>query len=254
MKKLLSLVLVLAMLLGCTAMAEAVDYTGVWVLTGAETAGVQAGPTMLAALGVDMTLVVSEDGTVTLTDMGVTEYGVWTVTENGISISDETETLEAIYVNDMLVMEQGGALMMLTREGAAPAVNEETQLGGVLANVDPAAFEGQWLLTGASLMGMEFTADMMGVYIAFVLSNGQGIYGESNAAGGVDQYPIIYTVTEVEGAGTVLELLYAGEDVEEPVTLLVLTLLDDGRLVYVMDQDGITLTYYFTLQVEEAAE
>lgn len=255
MKKLLAMLLALAMMLGCTALAETVvDYTGTWVLTGAEAEGILMGPSMLSMLGLDMTLVVAEDGTVIMTTTGMAETGTWALTENGIAISDETDTLEFVYQDESLVTEQQGAVMMLTREGAAPAVIEETTESAVLANVDPLAFEGAWLLTSANAMGMDFTADQMGVYVAFVLAGGEGIYGESNAEGGVDQYPILYTVTEVEGTGTVLELLYAGEDVEEPVTLLVLTMLDDGRLVYVMDQDGMTITYYFTLQVEEAAE
>lgn len=254
MKKLLAMLLALAMMLGCTAMAEAVDYTGVWVLTGAEFAGVQMGPVMLAGMGLDMRMELAADGNVTLTTSGEVETGAWAATANGVAITDELETLEFVYQGEMLLMEQQGAVLMLTREGAAPAVIEETTESAVLANVDPLAFEGAWLLTSANAMGMDFAADQMGVYVAFVLAGGEGIYGESNAEGGVDQYPILYTVTEVEGTGTVLELLYAGEDVEEPVTLLVLTMLDDGRLVYVMDQDGMTITYYFTLQVEEAAE
>lgn len=255
MKKLLAMLLALAMLLGCTALAETtVDYTGTWVLTGAEADGVLMGPSMLSMLGLDMTLVVAEDGTVIMTTMGMEETGTWALTENGIAISDGIETLEFVYQDEILATEQQGAVMMLTREGAAPAVIEETTVATVLANVEPPAFEGAWMLTSANTMGMDFTADQMGVYVAFVLAGGEGVYGESNAEGGVDQYPIIYTVTEVEGAGTVLELLYAGEEVEEPVSLLVLNMLDDGRLVYALEQDGMTITYYFTLQVEEAAE
>lgn len=254
MKKLLSLLLALAMMLGCAAMAEAVDYTGLWLLTGAESQGIQMGPTMLAMMGLDMRMELAADGSVTLTTNGEAEAGTWTVTENGVSISDATETLVFVYQDGVLTTEQGGAKMMLTREGAAPAVDEGGQGNAVLAGVDPLAFEGAWLLTGASFMGMNFTADDMGVYIAFVLAGGEGVYGESNDEGGIDQYPITYAVTEVEGEGTVLDLIYAGEDVEEPVVLMSLHMLEDGRLEMKLVQEGMEIAYYFTLQVEEAAE
>ena len=254
MKKLLSLVLVLAMLLGCTAMAEAVDYTGVWALTGAEFAGVQMGPNMLAGMGLDMRMELAADGNVTLTTNGEVETGTWAATANGVAITDEFETLEFVYQDEMLLMEQQGAVLMLTREGAAPAIDDAAQSNVVLAGVDPLAFEGAWLLTNASAMGIDFTAEDLGVYIAFVLVGGEGVYGESNAEGGIDQYPITYAVTEVEGEGTLLELIYNGEDVEGPVVMMALNLLEDGRLYLQLVQEGLTIDYYFTRQVEEAAE
>jgi hypothetical protein len=124
----------------------------------------------------------------------------------------------------------------------------------VLAGVDPLAFEGAWLLTGARAMGMDFTAEQMGVYIAFVLVGGEGIFGQNNDEGGIDQAPITYAVTEVEGEGTLLELIYTGENAAEPIVLLALNMVEDGRLYLQQEENGRLVDYYFTRQVEEAAE
>ena len=90
MKKLLSLLLVLAMMLGLTAFAEAtVDYTGVWTLNRVETPGMTMDMSMLAQLGMNMTITINADGTMVMTTLGVDENGTWAVTGTGISIADE---------------------------------------------------------------------------------------------------------------------------------------------------------------------
>ena len=142
MKKLLSLLLALAMLLGCTAFAEGVDYTGTWVLTGAESAGMQMGPETLAMFGLEMTMTFHADGTMSVTTMGMEETGTWVATATGIAMTDDTETIEIPYQNEMLLIDDQGTVLMFTREGAAPAVAEAT--GPVaLSGVPAEAFEGQ---------------------------------------------------------------------------------------------------------------
>lgn len=249
MKKLLSMLLALTMLLGCTAFGEEIDYTGTWVLTGAESAGVQMGPSMLAMIGLDMTMVLAADGAMTLSTMGLEETGTWAATENGIAITDANGTMEVLYQDGVLLVEEAGALMMMTREGAAPAIAEAT--GPVAqAGVPAEAFEGQWLMTGVSMMGMELPADQLGMYMALVLSGGVGIMGtNSTEDGSVVTGNVTYTVTEVEGVGTVLSLLPAetAEGAEEEA--LVLYMAQDGTLF--IEEEGAYMT--FAKQVEEPA-
>lgn len=211
MKKILSLLLALAMMLGCVAFAEGVDYVGTWVLTGAESDGVQMGPSTLAAIGMDMKVVVNADGTVTLSMMGMEEGGTWAATENGIAITDSTETVEIAYQNEMLLMNQSGVNMMLTREGAAPAI-AEAEGATALAGVDPAAFEGQWLLTTANVMGMEMPVDGLGLYMALVLSQGDALFATTDDNGEIVSEKCVYIVKESEN-GTVVEL-YTGRENE----------------------------------------
>lgn len=250
MKKILSLLLALAMMLGCFAFAEGVDYTGTWVLTGAEASGVQMGPDMLAMLGMDMTMVLNADGSVALSMMGMEETGTWVATENGIAITDATETVEAIYQDEKLLMNQDGVTMMLTREGAAPALNAEAA-PTVLAGVDPAAFEGSWLLTTASVMGMEMNVEDMGVYMGLVLSQGQALFATTDENGGIVTEQISYTVNEVEGVGTVCTLVGQDQTTGEIVEVLALNLLNDGRLVWKLNMEGMVVEYFFTAQAAE---
>lgn len=254
MKKLFSLVLALAMLLGCVAFAEGVDYTGTWVLTGAEAEGVQMGPSMLAMIGLNQSMKLNADGTlVMITEVpgmdSLEEAGTWAATENGITLIDAEQTLEAVYQNEMLVIyeEASGATMMYTREGAAPAVADPT---GPVAqtNVDPEAFEGQWLLTKISLMGMDMPADQMGMYMAFVLADGAGIVGDNDTEdGSIQTSNVVYTVAETEN-GTALSVVPEGaENPEEEA--LVLFLSEEGYLF--VSEEGVNMV--FEKQVEEAA-
>lgn len=257
MKKLLSLLLALAMLLGCTAFAEGVDYTGTWVLTGAEAEGVQMGPSMLAMIGLEQSMELSADGTLVMITVvpgeeNLEESGTWVETETGIALVDDVQTINAVYQNEMLVIyeEASGAVMMYTREGAAPAVAEAAG-PVVMANVDPKAFEGQWMLSTVNMMGMTFSAEQIGAYMAFVLSEGVGLYAETDENGEMVQLDVTYTVTEVEGTGTVLELLYSGEMAEEPVAIMSLNMLEDGSLYMGMDMEGMAIAYYFTQPAAE---
>lgn len=250
MKKILSLLLALAMMLGCVAFAEGVDYVGTWVLTGAESDGVQMGPSTLAAIGMDMKVVVNADGTVTLSMMGMEEGGTWAATENGIAITDSTETVEIAYQNEMLLMNQSGVNMMLTREGAAPAI-AEAEGATALAGVDPAAFEGQWLLTTANVMGMEMPVDGLGLYMALVLSQGDALFATTDDNGEIVTEQVSYTVAEVDGVGTVCTIIGQDSATGEIVEVLDLKMLSDGRLNWSLDMDGLIVEYYFTKQVAE---
>lgn len=159
MKKLLAMLLALAMMLGCVAFGEGVDYTGTWVLTGLEMGGMMMDMTMLAQMGMDMTMTVNEDGTMFTTTMGVTENGTWVVTEKGIAITDDEETIEIVYANEVLRIEEDGAAMLLTREGAAPAV------ASVQADPNAASFDyvGLWVLSGVEMFGLKMSPSAVGV-------------------------------------------------------------------------------------------
>ena len=157
MKKLFALLLTLA-LLGCTAFAEtAVDYVGTWVLTMLETPEMKMDMALLNQLGMGMTMTLNADGTMYTDTMGVKEVGTWVVTETGIAMTDDEETLQVAYVNDMLRIEDDGAAMLLAREGAVPqeAPAEPTSV----EDVDFVA--GYWVLTDVETMGFTMDAEAL---------------------------------------------------------------------------------------------
>ncbi len=250
MKKFLSLLMALAMLLGCAAFAEEVDYTGTWVLTGAESQGIEMGVNTIELMGMSMTMELAADGTCVLVAMGVSENGTWKKEEGGVSITDAAGVTDiAKYENDMLVLEQGSDRLMLTREGAAPAI-EDKAAAVAQANVPAEQFEGAWLLTRANLMGVDIPADAMGVYMAFVLDNGVGVYATTDEAGELAQVAVNYEVREDEAIGTVLELSVTDATTGEKAVVMQLNMSADGELF--MEAEGVVM--FFTLQVEEAAE
>lgn len=230
-------------------MGDAAAYLGVWVMTGMESSGVQMGVATMEMFGLTMTLTLNADGTCVVDGMGQTESGTWRATAQGISITDPTETVEFVYENDMLITEQGGSKMMLTREGAPHAVVEAVAAEPVM-NVPAEAFEGAWELTTANVFGMNVTAADMGVTMSFNLAAGQGTYLEGDDTT-LYELPVTYTVTDAEGEPTVLTLLYQDATMAEPVELLALNMLADGRLRLSVSMEGMEVLYYFTAVVEE---
>lgn len=249
MKKLLSLLVALTMLLGCMAFAEGVDYTGTWVLTGAEASGMQMGPAILAMFGMDMTMVLNADGTMTMTMMGMEETGTWTVAENGINVDDGTDVQLFTYQDEVLAAVSEEQTLLFTREGAAPAIEEAPAVVS-LANVDPVAFEGEWVLTTATMFGMEVSAEEIGSILLLNMAEGacECTTIEEDAEPYVEA--LTYTVAEVEGEGTVLTL-FGVDEAGEAVVLMELTMLEDGRLQALMDLEGLKVGYYFSRPVEE---
>ncbi len=228
---------------------DAASFVGMWVMTGMVADGVEMGTETMSMFGLTLTLTLNEDGTCVVDGMGQKESGTWTVTPAGVAITDPTETIEFVYVDDMLVTEEAGSQMMLTREGAAPAIVEKAAAAPVM-NVPAEAFEGAWELTSANLFGMDITAADMGVTMSFNLAAGAGTYLEGDDTS-LYEVPITYTVTDPEGEPTLLSLLYQDETLPEPETLLQLNMLEDGRLQCVIVMEGMEISYYFTAVVEE---
>ncbi len=160
MKKLLSLLLALAMALGMTAFAEAVDYTGVWTLNRVEASGMTMDMSMLVQLGMDMSMTINADGTMVMTTIGVSENGTWVVTEAGIAITDDEETIELVYEQDMLRMDDEEGTMLFARgevnvQPAAP----------LQADADAASYDyvGAWVLSNVEVMGIAMDPGMVGL-------------------------------------------------------------------------------------------
>lgn len=250
MKKLLALLLTMALLLGCTAFAEtAVDYTGVWVLTGVETEEVTVDMTLLNLLGMSMSMTINADGTMYTDAMGVKEEGTWVVTATGIAITYDEETLQVVYTDDMLRIGEEGKAMMLTREGAAPAVAAK-ETATVLANVDPAAFEGTWTLTTMNLLGIEMSAAEMGMQMEFVLADGSGTITIREDEDEPFTGPVAYVISEGEGAGTVMTITEVETETGAEEEIMSLCMTSEDTLVWEMEEDGLSVGYVFSRKAE----
>lgn len=226
------------------------EFVGVWEMTGMISGGVEMGVETMSMFGLTMTLTLNEDGTCVLNTSGVEETGTWDVTAAGVAITDPSETVEFTYEDDMLVAEAEDSQMMLTRQGAAPAIGAAAQ-AGALTGVPAEDFQGKWELTTANIFGMDLTAADMGTFMTFDLAEGKGVYTESDASGESVQVEITYTVTDPEGEPTLLTLLYQDASMAEPAELLAMNMLEDGRLVCVLVVEQLEVSYYFTAVPEE---
>ena len=249
MKKLLAMLLALAMMLGCAAFGEDVDYTGTWVLTGAESGGVELSAEMIALVGLDMTLVFDEDGTVTISMWGMEEAGTWVATENGVAITDADETLAVPYQDGALLIDQDGTIMKLTREGAVAAEEEEEAVPTVsAADFD---FAGYWVVTSIEMMGMSLDPATLGVsaymelfedgtcYLVAMEETQDGTWAvtetgieTTDAAGVVDIYTLVgeQLVVEMEG----MKMIFTREEYTVPLTgLTVADFNGDWEFAYV---------------------
>lgn len=245
MKKWYSLLLALVMMLGCFAYAEGVDYTGTWMLTGMIEDGILMGSEAITRFGKDLKVILNDNGTAIISFRGEKNTGFWFVTKKGLAIYDSGATVEAIYRNDMLIMSQNGNTLMLTREGATPAIAAPAA-HAVLSGVDPAAFEGHWLLTSVIMMGAENTAEDMEVCMELLLEQGWALMGTADNIGIVS-----YIVNEAEGIGTVCTLVGKDKVTGESAEAMKLSMLDDGRLVWKTKVNGVEWEGYFTKQVAE---
>lgn len=142
MKKLIFLLLALAIMLGCMAFTEGVDYTGNWVLTGIKTSENTIGPTMLASLGMDgVTLTIHVDGASVLALGEVSETYTWAQSEDDIILNNDDNNLRLIYHLEVLYFVQDDEMLIFTREGAAPAIDETLPAESI-------DYTGVWVLTG----------------------------------------------------------------------------------------------------------
>lgn len=258
MKKLLSMLMALMLLMGCAAAETAVDYTGNWLLSSMEVGGMKLDVNQLSAVMPDMDMSgvkiqLNADGTAMLAlPDEEPENGTWSETAGVVTITDGTgATIEAVYQDEMLVLGMEGMRMTFAREGAVPAATAEAAT--VLSGVAPAAFEKQWMLTTAKTMGIEFPAAQLGAAMIFTLSEGVGILGM--AQDGQPVYAeISYNVYEQEGVGTVLDLTAVNPETGESNVLLSLNMLSDNTLTFSTEVDGMTVMYIFEEVKEEAAE
>lgn len=248
MKKtpLVLLALLAAAMLCFGAMAEATDYTGKWVLTGVEMNGTRVSNTML---GLEMSLTLNADGTCLYETADDAQPGTWAATETGITVTDEGGAQDLFtYGEDMLSIVQSGVTLLMTREGAEPAIAAPKQYvkGTPRTGLTLADFNGRWVLVGAETGGMFLTPDMVGMSLQIDLADGAGEYHVQTASsrGSID---LACEVTEQEN-GTLLTATVMDSEKKT----LPFMLYDSGLLIWDASTDAMELYYYLELAPADA--
>lgn len=233
MKKLISMLLALAMCLMGLALAEAMDVTGDWYLNAIEAEGVQMDP---ALLGLDMSITLNADGTAALSSFGNgADMGTWSISGSILAITDSVgDTMIAELIGNELVIDETetiGGSMILGREKQAPQ-------GYVPAAVESAPalqdFEGTWTASLIDMLGMQMAMDKIGMKLVLEIEGDKATV-TSNESGADVSYEAPLTLQ-----GDTLNVA-AVED-QMPLHL---QLQQDGKLVYAEEEEGMAVYIYF---------
>lgn len=227
-------------------------YADVWVLTDAEAGGV---PVDTAALGLEMSITLSEAGMCVLNALGTEETGIWMPVENGIVISDSETTDTLVLENGKLVMEQDGVKLIFTRQSEAEAeaaaeTADEEEYAIPLSNLTMDAFYGDWNFAYAELNGMVYEAADVGMEMRISLADGKGHCEMSYDDGTSEAYDAVLETEEVSGLGTVVYFLIVDANGATDGSGLVLLLYEGDELVWYAYSEELTIFYCF----ERAAE
>ncbi|MBQ8537358.1 MAG: hypothetical protein IJ461_08170 [Clostridia bacterium] len=133
------------------------DPTGVWTLTTVESLGISM---KASDVGLDVVYHLNADGTMSMTDSGVSKQGTWEMKDGLLSIDDGDDVITCTLEGDTLHMEMEGVKAILTREGAAVAAQPAA------AGEGPA---GYWELTSAEASGITMEASAIGIKMSFQL-------------------------------------------------------------------------------------
>ncbi|MBR3763686.1 MAG: hypothetical protein IKK57_03940 [Clostridia bacterium] len=224
MKKLsaLLLALVLAVTLCLGAMAEEVNYVGAWTLTEIRSGELVMDP---ATLGMDMAIVLNEDGTCTLSTLGVTETGTWAAVEGGVALTDASGTTDTVtYRDGALVMASEGIEMILT-----PAA--EGEYAEILAGQTMENFAGNWVLEHEETTYGVYSVEALGAEMTVVITGTDAVI-EMVTTSGAMTFNAICETEEADGLGTIMWASFLDDNGEPDGTSMMFLLYDDGQLVW----------------------
>lgn len=232
MKKLFCVML--ALMMACAMLAvtaeDAADYLGDWYLVEMKMGDAGMNP---SDLGMNMTMTVNEDGTVlnvsAYGDTAEEGHGTWVLTENGLSVTDDTGVTVVFVLNEagQLVADMEGMGMVFGREqtqvealpSPIPAQSEEDMIG-------------TWRLTTVAMGGVTIPAEMMGQGMTLTIEKGKMTMANDGEDG---------TVTELETSFTdgVLVGTHEGEEV-------IVELNDNGTLsiTNALDEETVMILYF----------
>lgn len=233
MKKLISLMLVLALCLMGGAFAEALDVTGVWYLNVIESDGMQLDPAMV---GMEMTITLNADGSAAVENMGEADPRfTWEMDGETVVITDNAGVaMPAVMDEDgnMVILEEElGMTMILGREKTAietyvPApVEEEPAL---------ADFEGTWNAALIDMMGIQVSMEALEMKLQIEIA-GTNALVTSNESGEEMSYN---APVHLEGDTLTVESMSEQMPME-------LQLQQDGKVVCTEENEGMIISIFF---------
>ena len=231
MKKLVSMILALAL---CCAIAPSMadgDLTGEWYASFA---------------GVPMTMTINADGTVTMSSPNKqgSASGTWKLEGDQLSITENGSTTTATVSNEGIKLSSGGMDMLFTREPVAAITVAEVKTDAAAAD-----FQGEWSMTYLEANGVIVDPSAVNMALPNV-KIGEGTI-EFIPTSDKDMFAGIFnllglTCTYADGALT-LTATTAGANAEGKVEMLT-----DGMIKVTLVNDGNpTILYYRSAKTAE---
>lgn len=231
MKKLLSVLLamVLALTMLAGAVAETVDVTGTWSTT---------------LMGMNVMFIINADGTYTLDIAGLESVnGTWEYQEDGNLLLDKGTDEEAMAVvgdETLSVTESGMALNFVRgEEGLAGTTDFAMRADATLEEL-----QGEWSMTSIVMMGFEMSAELAGTTASIGVQDNNVVFHD------------LMGDTSLEGVLVPLEFsegtLRMELQDETSTQVWMLGLLEDGRLNFTMNVDGLEIAMLMEKVVEVA--
>ena len=182
MKKLIAVILTLALSTLAVAMAETTDYLGTWYLNEMTMGDASFAP---AAMGMDLTMEIKEDGTAVLTapsEEEAEQAATWTLDGETLTVTVDGEDMTLTLQDGALKGEQGGMGMCFGREKVEAEVYEPA---AVVEDAVEADYAGTWKSKYMEMKGNYIQASMFSMDLTAVIDGAtmtlDGMYVFENA-------------------------------------------------------------------------
>jgi len=251
MRKILSLVLALCMALALVpALAESAELTGAWYA-----ATMSQGETTLelAALGMQMTLTLNEDGTATMDMSGEDlKEGTWKATDTGVDVTIDGSTVSGTLADGELSLAKDGQTILFNREAPKAIEFAEARTDTTLEEFN-GTYEVAYVATGEAYIPADMAASLGMTLPKITIENGKlsAENLETDVAGIGTMLNLLGTQTmELKDGSLVLEITAEGVQGSTGINA---TLLKDGMLwMELLSNEEAVFTLYFNPVAEEA--
>ena len=229
MKKILSLVLALLMMLGCAALAE--DLTGAWYGD---------------LFGMTATMTLAAEGTYTLELMGEADEGSWVLEGNTLYMDKGTEAeVSMVYDADTntLNMDMEGMVIVFGREAAAAFVPAEPK-----ADAAVEAFAGSWKASNVNFMDMLVPTDFAGMNMTLTIEGTTAVMALNMG----EEEDDVATINGAFADGVLTLTIPAENEYSEDVNFIV-KILQDGTMSCEFSMMGMPVIFYLDAVAAEVA-
>lgn len=239
MKKAFAALLVLSMLLSAVALAESTGAAGTWYLIEVQSEGQTFNP---ADFGMEMTLVLNEDGTAAMNGVGdEPSTGTWTIDGSTVTVTIDDDPLDFALEDGKLTASQDNLTMVFSTEPSEAATFAPA------APVEAAAaedFAGTWNAAKIGLEGTYYDAAILGADVT-------ATFEDTTVT--LDGFMFSNTAIPLEFADGALS--FSGSDDESGMQIAIkASLLEDGMLALDLDAGETgAFTFYMNRAEAEAA-